>query len=94
MEIPAEDARFPSLKVEHTIKHVIHGVEHMWSLFGMIYLGGGHFTARIIDGGGSVWYHDGARTGNLCIAENPADIQLTEAYGRKLCVLMYVISPT
>ena len=35
-------------------------------LRGIIYLGSYHFSARIIDTNGDVWFHDGRVTGEIC----------------------------
>ncbi|KZP03244.1 hypothetical protein FIBSPDRAFT_769243, partial [Athelia psychrophila] len=44
-------------------------------LAGVIYLHVFHFTARIFNTKGNLWYHDGATTGTSCIPEgNVADI--------------------
>ncbi|KAI0056157.1 hypothetical protein BV25DRAFT_1787751, partial [Artomyces pyxidatus] len=40
-----------------------------YNLKGMIYHGGDHFTARIVNDKGEVWYHDGISTGRHCRAE-------------------------
>ena len=36
---------------------------------GIIYLGDEHFTSRLIDKEGTVWYHDGITTKSRCLAE-------------------------
>jgi hypothetical protein len=38
-------------------------------LRGIIYLGGYHFTARIFDLNGKVWFHDGRTYGNTCVPQ-------------------------
>jgi hypothetical protein len=38
-------------------------------LKGIIYLGDEHFTCRLIDDRGMIWYHDGMETRSNCIAE-------------------------
>ncbi len=35
----------------------------IYKLKGIIYFGGAHFTSRIINQSGEVWYHDGIATG-------------------------------
>ena len=37
-----------------------------YMLKGVIYYGANHFVARIVDGQGWIWYHDGMVTGNTC----------------------------
>jgi hypothetical protein len=38
-------------------------------LGGIIYFGNSHFTARILDLNGGIYYNDGLQTGNQCIYE-------------------------
>jgi hypothetical protein len=61
-------------------------------LRGVIYLGGFHFTARIIHPDGSVWYHDG-RKGHLCEKEGPLKLfdskDLKTCRGRNLVLAIY-----
>jgi hypothetical protein len=44
---------------------------------GIIYLGGFHFTARVITPGKKVWYHDGQTTGDQVEYEGDLD-QISE----------------
>ncbi len=39
----------------------------MYKLKGIIYFGGAHFTSRVINQSGELWYHDGIATGRNCI---------------------------
>ncbi|KIM76110.1 hypothetical protein PILCRDRAFT_78092, partial [Piloderma croceum F 1598] len=38
-------------------------------LRGIIYLGGYHFTARLFDLNGNVWFHDSRTSGDTCEAQ-------------------------
>ncbi|KAJ6458429.1 hypothetical protein C8R47DRAFT_1080231 [Mycena vitilis] len=44
------------------------GAKH-FKLRGVIYSGGAHFTCRVVQRDGWVWYHDGIETGRNCIRE-------------------------
>ncbi|KAF8583875.1 hypothetical protein K439DRAFT_1347478 [Ramaria rubella] len=41
------------------------------NLVGLIYFGSDHFTARIIDHQGHIWFHDRIATGRTCVYEGP-----------------------
>jgi len=62
-------------------------------LRGIVYLGGFHFTSRIIREDGQVWYHDGRETGKTCINEGYlSDMtydQLRKCKGRTLTLAVY-----
>jgi hypothetical protein len=53
----------------------VDGVRRQYSLRGVIYFAGAHFTARVITHTGMVWYHDGIFTGSSLVYES-ADISL------------------
>ena len=61
-----------------------------YQLAGLIYFGSFHFTSRIIDKDGSIWYHDGVRTGRRCVYEgniNTTSYQtLVKAKNSRICV--------
>jgi len=47
-----------------------------YSLKGIIYHGQYHFTSRLIDNAGGIWYHDGMTSGRECVYEGKwKDIQ-------------------
>ena len=46
---------------------------HEYFLCGLIYLGNFHFTCRIIQKNGNVWYHDGIKTKKRCAYEGHID---------------------
>ena len=61
-------------------------------LRGIVYLGGRHFTSRVIDPDGTVWYHDG-QMGYACQMEGHLEQMnspsLKECKGRKLVLAVY-----
>ena len=61
-----------------------------YQLVGLVYFGSFHFTARIIDKDGSIWYHDGVRTGRQCVYEgnlNTTSYQtLAKARNSRICI--------
>lgn len=90
LEIPAEDSRFPDVLPEHTVTLTLDSSTQTWRLFGVIYLGGQHFTCRLVRFNGSIWYHDGITTGNRCLFEGNITATLGEAHGRRACLFLYV----
>jgi hypothetical protein len=46
------------------------GSRHAYSLRGVIYYAGEHFTARVVTKTGMVWYHDGIFTGSSLVYES------------------------
>lgn len=63
-------------------------------LSGLIYGNGTHFTSRIIDKSGVVWYHDGIETRSSCIQERVLTLQsstewLRTCNGSELVYLLY-----
>lgn len=49
------------------LEHFTYMYGHKYRLIGMIYFRGYHFTARIIDANGDIWYHDGIKTERNCL---------------------------
>lgn len=70
---------------EPTIDHS----ESSYRLIGLIYHGGNHFTSRIIEPDGKIWYHDGITTGRNCegkgMLHNASTKQLVFAEERRIC---------
>ncbi|KAI0793102.1 hypothetical protein BC629DRAFT_1261903, partial [Irpex lacteus] len=64
-----------------------------YRLIGIIYYGGVHFTSRVIDSDGRVWYYDGIETQHTCQYEGTvADIEyerLTSAKSRVYSTVIY-----
>ncbi|KZT09968.1 uncharacterized protein LAESUDRAFT_600766, partial [Laetiporus sulphureus 93-53] len=62
-------------------------------LCGIIYFGGFHFTARIVDINNQTWYNDGIVTGNTSTLEDPLKMAhptlLNKAHGRFSSVAIY-----
>ena len=72
---------------------------HTYLLCGVIYLGGFHFTSRIIDKKRKVWYYDGAENpallGNMeGQLENFDRHSLLHCKGRKASMVLYVLDKT
>ncbi|KAI0355617.1 hypothetical protein OH77DRAFT_1454050 [Trametes cingulata] len=71
----------------------VNGLTRYWTLRGLIYWGGNHFTCRYLDRNGMVWYHDGVSCGRDCKPERLADeMNLLEANRRGLSHLIYYSS--
>jgi len=83
-----------NIKISHEIIiRTVSGSAECLALTGIIYFGGFHFTARIIDRNKNVWYHNGMTTMNKCKAEghlnNMSSAELKDAYGRKANIVIY-----
>lgn len=59
--------KVPKIDVEFEI--YINNVRVVYILRGVIYFGDDHFTCRIVNEDGLVWYHDGIATQNSVIYE-------------------------
>ncbi|KAA1479973.1 hypothetical protein DENSPDRAFT_746363, partial [Dentipellis sp. KUC8613] len=62
-----------------------------YKLKGVIYLGGNHFTARIVGNKGEVWYHDGIGTKHNSEYEGqlPNLKDMFTAKDRAACMMIY-----
>jgi len=61
-----------SAKIDANIEIVdVQGELHSLWLIGMVYYGSEHFTARVINKAGNMWFHDGISTGPQCLPEGP-----------------------
>jgi hypothetical protein len=62
-------------------------------LRGIVYFGAFHFTSRIVDCDGSVWFHDGMVTGQACISDGKlrdyTNDELAVCRGRNAAVVVY-----
>ncbi|KZT01265.1 uncharacterized protein LAESUDRAFT_603237, partial [Laetiporus sulphureus 93-53] len=62
-------------------------------LCGIIYFGGFHFTARIVDINNQTWYNDGIVTGNISTLEDTLKMAhptlFNKAHGRFSSVTIY-----
>jgi len=93
---------FIALDVSHSPEidafHIpIDGIEIMYKLRGIAYYGASHFTARVIQDNGMVWYHDGLQTGTNLVYEgtlnNLLDNNLSACEGREVSVAIYAKCP-
>ena len=87
LEYPATDIR-----TSHRIKfHADEGFVTL-HLRGIVYHGSHHFTSRVIDADGDVWYYDG-QMGHACQKEAPLKLMeyadLKECKGRNLVLAVY-----
>jgi hypothetical protein len=62
-------------------------------LKGLVYRGGFHFTCRIIDESGNIWFHDGIITGRTSIKEGTfasvSQPNLKVCQNKQLCLVIY-----
>ena len=67
-----------------------------YSLVGIVYAGGRHFTCRYFARDQLAWYHDGADTGRSCILDRDLDHEdtLLSAHGRDATLALYAIEPS
>ncbi len=88
-----DTANVLAFRVTPSISLLVAGIMHTWTLRGVIYHGFNHFTARYIGTDGSVWYHDGASTGQHCIREGDRidQFDIRSARGRRACHYLYVL---
>jgi hypothetical protein len=82
-----------NIKVSKTLKFEQEGETVVLDIRGLIYLGGFHFTSRIIGIDGMMWYHDGITTRSSC--ENEGDFNkfssknLLKCRGKNLILVVY-----
>ena len=82
-----------SVKLEHSA--ILNDSEY--HLIGIVYFGSFHFTCRVIDAHGEIWYNDGLATGRKCEYEgNIKDIYLQSLLqarqGRKCSMALYMLN--
>jgi hypothetical protein len=62
-------------------------------LKGLVYYGGYHFTCRIIDESGNIWFHDGMTTGKISIKDGKfgtlSQPNLKQCRNKQLCLVIY-----
>ena len=62
-------------------------------LKGLVYHGGYHFTCRIVDESGNIWFHDGMTTGRILIKDGKigsvSQPNLKKCRNKKLCLVIY-----
>lgn len=66
-----------------------------YRLIGLMYHGSRHFTAKIVEKDGGIWFHDGAKTGRQCIYTGNLDKAsvkdlATAEHGRKCIAGLYI----
>ena len=83
----------PEINLDHSFHIPINGIATMYKLRGITYYRQYHFTARVIQNNGFVWYHDGLATGRNLEYEgtlgNLLDNNLSICEGRYASVAMY-----
>lgn len=68
-----------------------------YRLYGIVYVGHGHFSSRFVDLHDRVWFHDGQLNDGRCVLDstlhpgNDNTEQLLWAGGKQACALMYVL---
>jgi hypothetical protein len=73
----------------------IQGLAHTTTLHlkGLVYHSGYHFTCRIIDESGNIWFHDGMTTGRIPIKEGTfgtvSQPNLKLCRNKQLCFIIY-----
>ena len=73
------------------ISILVNGNSHLYQLCGVIYFGGQHFVARLVEQDTTVWYHDGIITGRKLIYEGQLEsVDFKHCYdGKKPSELFY-----
>ena len=57
------------MKIDPEISILVNGNSHLYQLRGVIYFGGQHFVARLVEQDTTIWFHDGIITGRNMIYE-------------------------
>ena len=91
-KIYAVDVTDRNISVSQTIKIQGPVCSTILSLRGLVYHGGYHFTCRIVDQSGNIWYHDGMSTGRTSTKEGKfgtvSQPNLKTCRNRKLCLMI------
>ena len=61
----------PWVNIDDSLIFNVSGSYKKYTLKGIIYTNGNHFTARLIDNNSIIWYHDGQSTRSLCQKDQP-----------------------
>ena len=79
------------MKIDPQISILVNGNSHLYQLCGVIYFGGQHFVACLVEQDTRVWYHDGIITGRNMIYEGQLEsIDLKHCCdGKKPSALFY-----
>src|SRR6267154_1894318 len=92
-KIYAVDVTDRNVTLSRTVK--IQGSVHATTLHlkGLVYHGGYHFTCRIVDESGNIWFHDGMTTGRTSIKDGKfgtvSQPNLKECRNKQLCLVIY-----
>lgn len=83
--------------VKPIIERIINIDDTQYRLCGVIYFGGAHWTCRVIEVNGDIWYHDGISTKNKCNYEGNLDVynmkNLWKCKQNRTCsVILYAIT--
>ena len=78
------------MKIDPQIFILVNGNSYLYQLCGVIYFGGQHFVARLVEQDTTVWYHDGIMTGRSMIYEGLESVDLKHCCdGKKPSALFY-----
>jgi hypothetical protein len=92
-KIYAVDVTDRNVTLSRTVK--IQGLTRATTLHlrGLVYYGDYHFTCRIIDDSGNIWFHDGMTTGRIAIKEGGfgsiSQPNLKQCRNKQLCLVIY-----
>jgi len=79
--------------IDSNITINVNGASASYTLRGVIYFGDYHYTSRIVNELGLVWFHDGIATGNSVIYEgNVNDMDISTCRGKLPSAAVYTIT--
>lgn len=61
------------MQIDHSFTIMVDALHVSYTLCGVMYYGNSHFTSRIIQSSGMVWFHNGIATGKSMIYEGTLD---------------------
>ena len=83
----------PSIRISQTIKVMGTNRYTKLHLCGLVYHGGFHFTCRVVDHTGKIWFHDGMTTGQTSTLEGRLGMisqpNLKRCRNKKLTLIVY-----
>jgi hypothetical protein len=80
------------IEIDNPISIKIENLEYRYSLVGIVYYGGDHFTARIILQDGQIWFHDGITTRQTTQHDGSLTLNCPELYtceGKRASLAIY-----
>ncbi|KAL1942607.1 hypothetical protein VTO73DRAFT_4847 [Trametes versicolor] len=88
------DASAGAVAAQAELQLLAAGAVQSMRLTAVIYHGFNHFTTRYFDRAGNAWYHDGAATLNVCVAEPgvgtwSSSMALGSTRGRTACYYIF-----